>query len=220
MIYQSNVELLGDFPSFTQQEIREEQSQARVPVEEAVTGGPIHKAFVEHLPNEWRDDPSVEIFSRVLYLKQGWYPLTPHFHFDWGNRSHANRIQTLMVCLGDASLTEFILGPLEVLSEPGTVDQRVPWDSLVQEGLSRGELESWRIEPGKMILFDNQTLHRARPATKSGWRLLLRAIRGFSDSGDRNGGGSYGNPGRFATCRNGYVPETEEERARYRVYQD
>lgn len=226
MILESTVQVLGTFPSFPQSVIREEASQARTSIADALRAGPIHRAFTEALPESWRSDPTVEIFSRALWLKQGWYPLTPHFHFDWGGRSGADGtlVETLMVCLGDASLTEFILGPLdhpENQPMPGTrpSGEMNRWDGQVDAGLSAGTLRSWHIEAGQLILFDNRSLHRARPATKTGWRILVRAIRGLGN-GDQKQDGGYGNPGAFTTCRNGFVPETDDEKARYRAYRD
>jgi hypothetical protein len=219
MILHSTVEVLGPFPSFPQAVIRAEASQARVGIAEAAGGGPIHRAFIERLPQAWKDDPTVEIFSRALWLKEGWHPLTPHFHFDWGREPGGATVETMMVCLGDASLTEFILGPLEHPGQRSPPGARNRWDEQVQAGLRAGTLRSWHLEPEQLIRFDNRALHRARPATRAGWRLLVRAIRGLGGHDERNQDG-YGNPGAFTTCRNGFVPVTDLERQRYQAYQD
>ena len=220
MIFESTVQILGPFPSFPQTAVREETSQARVPIAEALkTSGPIHRAFIEALPDEWRNDPEVTIFSRTLWLKEGWYPLTPHYHFDWGAGIDGPKVETLMCLLGDMSRTEFVLGSLEhpeVQAERGSMGGggMNRWEAQVEAGLSSGKLKTWEIEPEKLILFDNRTLHRARPARKTGWRLLVRAIRGKTKEG------GYDTPRSFSTCRNGFVPETAEERLRYEPYSD
>jgi hypothetical protein len=220
MIVESTMRVLGSFPSFPQSVVREEVSQPRVGVAEAMSGGPIHRAFIAALPEAWRSDPTVEIFSRALYLKQGWYPLTPHFHFDWGRGADSATVETLMVCLGDASLTEFILGPLEHPEDRARPGDMHRWDGQVAAGLRAGTLRSCRIEPEKLILFDNRSLHRARPATRTGWRLLVRAIRGLSAMDERSQDGGYGKRSAFTTSRNGFVPETDDEQARYQPYRE
>lgn len=219
MIVDSTVQILDPFPAFPPELIREEISQPRTPIAEALGAGPIHRTFIEMLPADWREDPEVQIFSRVLWLKAGWYPLTPHYHFDWGGDQESAPVLTRMVCVGDASRTEFILGPLEYPDEPGERGFRTRWDAQVEDGLRTGRLQSWRIEPDRIVQMDGRTLHRARPADTTGFRLFLRAIRGLPrrEAGE---GGRYGNPGRFATCRNGFIPETDDERARYAPYSD
>lgn len=265
MILESTARVVGEFPSFPQEVVRAERSQGRVPIAEALSGGPVHRRFVEALPAEWQADPGVEIFSRVLWLREGWYPLTPHWHFDWGQGAGGQnggdaRVETLMVLCGDASRTEFVLGPLEVpdptpdelaeLAERaerereraqgagrdqrrrrggGSGGGRRRWDAVVEAGLAAGTLRSWSIEPDRLVLFDDRTLHRARAATRSGWRVLVRAIRGLPPrdvAGDRphrsdaRATKGFANPGRFRTCRNGYIPDTDEARARYQPYAD
>jgi len=254
MICESTINVRGDFPSFSQEIIRLERSQARTPIAEAVDGGPVHRAFVEALPAEWRADADVEIFSRLLYLKEGWYPLGPHYHFDWGgqNAVDGKPVETLMVLLGGGSQTEFILGALEhpdpelegqltlpLVASPSrssgsSYGTRRSWEEQVETGLRAGTLRQWYLEPQKLVLFDNRTLHRACPASTAGWRVLIRALRGLAkrevvDHGRatpvagvarRREEGVYGNLGRFTTCRNGFIPVTAEERTRYEPYRD
>lgn len=220
MILESTVKMLGAFPAFSQEVVREEASQPRVGIAEAMQGGPIHRAFIAALPAAWRADPTVEIFSRALWLREGWYPLSPHFHFDWGRGADTTTVDTIMVCLGDASLTEFILGPLDHSAERRQAGDMRRWDEQVTAGLRAGTLRSWHIEPEKLVLFDNRTLHRARPSSKSGWRLLVRAIRGLAALKERNQEEGYGKRSPFTSCRNGFIPETGDELARYRPYQE
>ncbi|GIW98859.1 MAG: hypothetical protein KatS3mg111_2192 [Pirellulaceae bacterium] len=219
MIYESRVEELGTTPYFPQEVVRRERSQARTCIKEAINAGPVHRAFIRALPADWRADPQVEIFSRVLYLKRGWYPLTPHYHFDWGRHGGVNGspVETIMVLNGEASKTEFILGPLEYPTKQppdrsvSLTPDRDPWEELVNAGLRTGVLQKWILEPNKLIRFNSHTLHRARPAEITGWRVLIRAIRGL--------GKATPNPGRFTTCRNGFIPTTAEEQSRYQSYQ-
>jgi len=217
---QSSVEILATFPDFPESAICDEVSQARVSIDEAMLAGPIHRAFIEMLPEAWRNDPGVEIFSRTVWLKEGWYPMAPSFHLDWGQDDAETTVETIMLCLGDASRTEFILGAIELPERNNERHGKVHWDELVAAGLSSGRLESWRIEPGKLIRFDNRTLHRAMPAEKTGWRMLIRAIRGLPMQSETPHAHSGTSPRQFTTCRNNFVPQTAAEKHLYRLYRD
>ena len=97
MIIESRIRTVGSFPPYPEALIRREQSQARVPIEVALrTCGPVHRAFIDALPKAWRRDRRVEIFSRLLYLKPGWYPLSPHYHFDWRQGADGARVETII----------------------------------------------------------------------------------------------------------------------------
>ena len=56
------------------------------------------------------------------------------------------------------------------------------WEAQVEAGLSSGKLKTWEIEPEKLILFDNRTLHRARPARKT--KLSALYLRAFVHCGE------------------------------------
>jgi hypothetical protein len=204
MRFDSKVEVLGPFPSFPQEVIREERSLARVPVEVALSAGPAHRAFVAALPEAWRRDPGVEVFSRLVWLKPGWYPLGPHYHLDW--HLGGPRVETIMAMIGGASRTEFVVGSFDL---PDDEDART-WGGRVAEGVNSGRFATWRFEPGHLIRFDNQAWHRARPAESTGWRLLLRAIRGLPAEPRR--------PAPFTCARNGLAVETPDEEARFAPY--
>lgn len=217
MIFHSSVQVLGRFSSFDVATIRAEQSLARVPMAAARQAGPAHAAFVSALPPAWRNDPSVEIFSRLLWLKQGFYPLAPHYHCDWYLGPNEPKVETLMVLLGDGSRTEFVIGSLELPDDaPGSRTTPHQRDEPITEGIRTGRLRTWFLEPEQLILFDSHTWHRASSATSSGWRLLMRAIRGLPTQGEN--AARHKNPGPFTTVRNGYFPQTTEERSRYEAY--
>jgi hypothetical protein len=207
MRFDSKVEVIAPFPSFGQEAIREEISQARVPVGAAMSAGPAHRAFIAALPEAWRRDPGVEVFSRLVWLKPGWYPLGPHYHLDWHQGVDGPVVETMMVMLGGASRTEFVVGSFDL---PDGGDMRA-WGEIVGEGVRTGRLETWHFEPDRLIRFDNRAWHRARPAQATGWRLLVRAIRGLpADEARRSAP--------FTSARNGFVADTPEDDARFAPY--
>ena len=224
MRMENTLRTLGAFPSFPETVICLEKSQPRVPIAEAMEAGPAHRAFIDHLPRDWREDREVEIFSRMLYLKRGWYPLHPHFHFDWYAGQDGPIVETLMVLLGSGSRTEFVLGPYDLPDGPapsvsgasrGPGETPREWPKLIEEGVRSGDLKTWFAEPDQLILFDNRTFHRATAATHAGWRVLIRAIRGRP-----RGSAQQDHRAPFTTARNGYIPETPAEIAAYEPYRN
>lgn len=125
-------------------------------------------------------------------------------------------METTLALLGDVSLTEFVLGRVELPDDEPAESQARLWPEQVAEGVRSGRLRTWTVEPERLIRFDNLTWHRTRPAREAGWRLLLRAIRGLPTAS--GGGAGTLHPGPFTTIRNGYVPETPDEQLRYEPY--
>lgn len=202
------LEVIAPFPHFSQEIISQEISQCRVPVEAARAGGPVHSAFVDALPERWRADPTVEVFSRLHWLKPGWWPMRLGFHTDWG--PGPPRVETLMVNVGGHSHTEFILDPV---TPPAELTDRRRFGRELEAAVDAGQRPVGRMLDGHLVRFDEQDWHRPMAATSTGWRLLIRAIRGLDEARRHRGG-------RFSTVCNGYIPESEAERARYQPYVD
>lgn len=221
MRWRSTLSFGEAFPEFPQAVVREERSQARVPCEQGVLGGPIHRLFVESLPAEWQADRDVEIFSRLAWVKPGWLPLSQFYHCDWSlpegldrcpSLDLAHRVQTRMVMVGGFTHTLFVDDTVSL--DPPPPGGGIPrgWAAQVAQGVESGALKTVRMPEHRWVHFDNFTWHQAMPATGTGWRLLLRAIRGLSAAQ------RYHNRGRFHAIRNSYHPETPEARAAYAPY--
>ena len=206
MRFQSTLTLQRPLPEFSAEVIREERSQCRVPCDVAMHAGPIHRAFIEALPEAWRADPDVEIFSRLLWLKPGWYPIALGYHLDWG--SSPGCVETLMANFGGCSYTEFVDDTFDL---PDDGDRRT-WGHRVEAMVERGELRTARLPANTLARFDNASWHRAMPAETEGWRILVRAIRGLDPAHQHNGAGT------FTTVRNTYRPTSPEERRRHAPY--
>jgi len=212
MRFDSSLTEIYRMPNFPPEVVREEKSQCRVPCSVAAQAGPVHEAFVAALPCEWRADSSTEIFSRLLWLKEGWYPLAMGFHLDWGpSAENSHRVETLVANFGGHSFTEFVVGSFELPDLPEELRRRA-WPAQVESMVASGELQTARLRSGVMARFDNDTWHRATPATSRGWRLLVRAIRGLPASRRHDG------TSKFTSVRNDYVPQTPGEIERYASY--
>lgn len=213
MLFTPTVDFLSRLPHFPPEVVRQERSLCRVPVQRALAlAGPVHRAFLEALPQSWRQDPQVEIFSRMLWMKEGWLPFAGGFHCDWGPTPEAPQpVHTLMANFGGCSYTEFVTNALELPEPPPGVDLRRHQAQEVTRRAQRQELTLLRMPEETLVLFDNQTWHRATPAVATGWRLLVRAIRGL-DPARRQLHGD------FAGYQNSYQPTTPQEEERYAPY--
>ncbi|MCA9545650.1 MAG: hypothetical protein KC613_14695 [Myxococcales bacterium] len=205
-------ECLTPLGPFSQATLRDAHSVCRVSVAHAARTDALHAAFVAALPPAWRADPSVEIFSRLQWLKAGWHPMALSFHRDWAapEGQAPRRVETIMVNLGGRSHTEFLVGPGPV-PEPGEGERQV--GARIAAAVEAGSLDTLPMPAGWLVRFDDRAWHRPTPATRAGWRLLIRAIRGLPAHQRHAGGG-------FTTVRNGYVPTRPAERARMAPYQD
>lgn len=139
------------------------------------------------------DYPHLTISSRVHLLMPGHLPAIPGWHCDGTPRIEHNgqpdpkrasaslkHYTALVSTVSGLAPTEFLQGPVEIAYDPQHV-----WAS------AHNQIESAEPRPptvlaeeGKVISFDGQTLHRATPAAKQGWRYFFRAS--FMDEPQQN----------------------------------
>lgn len=213
--FRSTLTELRELPAFPPEVIREEPGQCRVACCDATRAGPIHEAFVESLPSDWRADSKVEIFSRLLWLKDGWYPAAMGFHLDWAQLAGTRgRVETLVANFGGCSFTEFVDDAFELPSLPHLPERERldEWGGQIEAMVENGKLRTRSLQEGVLARFDDHSWHRPRPAVSTGWRLLVRAIRGLRE------GRRYAERGGFTCIRNDYRPDTPEEALLYAPY--
>lgn len=185
--FESKIRHVGTMPNFSANDIKNEPMLFGCTRGMALTlGGTITNAFFASLPDDWKDCDIIAD-SRVHMLMPGWYPCIPGWHLDDVPRSRADgqpdhddpeyKAEHLLCCLGDASLTLFALGNIE-LDEPelGTVIYG-DWHDRIEEKIARNELELQHAKSGALIEFDWRTFHRGSIATKNGWRWFMRITR-------------------------------------------
>lgn len=181
-------------------------------------GGPITQAFLDALPDGWRDQ--ARVLSRVAWVGRGWRAQAAPFHCDNlprrpdgeqdFTRPRAETIDTLGCVMG-ACLTDFAVGagelPIYPLDHPQTTLHNVWLDGEIAAG-------RWRVQaptPGALFRFGWGDFHRAGRATRPGWRILLRAVR--RDQPER-----VIPPALYRSQYCEYVPETPEALAAYGAY--
>jgi hypothetical protein len=152
-------------------------------------GGPLTKAFIEALPDEWRADPNRTIIdSRSHMLMKGWYPAIPGFHHDdvvrslsTGQPNYVNPAyrpdHVMMLVNADVCPTEFAVGTMDFEIPPPEAKTYQVWHPLVTEAVKDGRLKSVSTPDRTLIFFDDRTWHQAIPAQKRGWRWFIRATR-------------------------------------------
>jgi hypothetical protein len=142
------------------------------------------------------EDFRVVIDTRVTMTMEGMYPSIPGWHGDDFPRSKTTGqpvlhgvnplVQHFMVLLSDqptaVSTTEFILKPTEI-----DVDLANVWNSVDTEINARLKLREDHyknhdlepmtgfIEPGEIVRFNQEAIHRASPTVTPGWRFFYRA---------------------------------------------
>ena len=150
-------------------------------------GGRITNEFLDLLEPDYGHllDDKLVIDSRVHMLMPGWYPCIPGWHHDDvprtrrdkqpNYRNPAYQSKHFAVVVGDCSLTEFLFGRISLdIPKLGHTIYK-DWNNELNLMIKMGKLKPQPVVPGLPIYFDWQTFHRGMPATKSGWRMFIRA---------------------------------------------
>lgn len=187
MIFNSSVSVAGTFNSdFSVQEIKDEPMLFNCDLNFAKKhGGPITKAFIEALPEDWKNC-DVVIDSKSHMLMPGWYTCIPGWHHDDvprntanGQPNYTNPAYASQHILGlvnsHVSATEFAIGSvdLEIIDN----DVYKIWNQKVESAVQSGDMTVVSAESGKLYSFDCDTFHRGVKASCNGWRFFIRVSR-------------------------------------------
>jgi hypothetical protein len=227
MIFQSNFETVSLAPDVPQDEIADELNLFRASRDEALQiGGLATKAFVEHLPAAWRDDPSLTIRSKLAWLRKGWHPLHQLIGWhcdlmpgrpdgtgpDYQNADEDVRKRETIICVfGDVSLTEYVTGRIELPDYPLGHPQQALYNQAIERKIAMGQLERRQLRPGELVKMGFGSFHRDAPAHAEGWRLMLRAVLRWWEPGQSEDGS-------WMQMNNHYRPETAQEVLAYQPY--
>lgn len=209
--------------------LRNEPNLFRLSVADALAaGGPVTRLFIEHLPDDWREDPGVEIRSKLAWLRRGWYPgqVVGDWHVDLvpqrpdglgqdyrGADEHVRRCETIACVFGDVSMTEYIVGRFTLPDYPPGQPQQLLYDRHIERLIAAGKLPRRRVAPGELLRFGFGAFHRVAPAHAEGWRMIFRAVRGWEYPGPRRGDF-------WQTCNQYFRPETPEDLLLYQPYME
>jgi len=160
----------------TEEEIKREPILYQCSYDHALRyGGPITKEVLTQLPH---GDCLVD--TRVHMLMPGWYPAIIGFHLDFVPRELPNSQPNLekthnqihyMATIGDSSIPEFVIEPLEVsIDESGKTNVYTQLNEHVEKINPR----LMKATPNNIWKFSSHDVHRATAATKAGWRYFIR----------------------------------------------
>jgi len=158
-------------------------------------GGPITKAFIDALPEDWRN-PRVVFDSRCHMLMPGWYPAIPGYHHDdvprpaiapgqhfitAGQPDYDNpryRAEHIMALVNaEVCPTKFAIGECTMPQVPdGELIYRT-WHEEVLRLISAGSLQVVEAPTNTLIYFDADTFHTGDKAVSNGWRWFGRVSR-------------------------------------------
>lgn len=157
-------------------------------------GGNIMHEFLDSIDLEhgWVID------SRTHMLMPGWLPAIPGWHHDDVPRTKPDGQPAYLSCEGEwaqeqdiqalhvmvvidavdaptGSMTEFVCGDLPVCHPYDFQPERAvyaKWNDAIN---ATGSGDRWVVTSNQIVEFNSTSMHRAMPATSTGWRHFIRA---------------------------------------------
>jgi len=157
-------------------------------------GGPITRAFLELLPEEYQIPGAAVFDSRVHMLMPGWFPAIPGFHHDDVPRPEVPVGQHFITAgqpdydnpryrsehifgLVNAQVapTEFAVGEcvMPEVAEGDLIYRR--WHNEVERLIETGDMQRVQCSDRRLIRFDCDAFHQGTEAVGNGWRWFGRA---------------------------------------------
>jgi hypothetical protein len=183
IVYKSWFEVVGRIPEFTEEEHRDLPLMFWADREYFLSrGGKVARAFVDALPADVRSE-ALNYVARSERLEKGWYPNVPHYHIDGlppitegvVDYRKQHDIVVYMCCVGDVSLTRFLVGDVEL---PDTSPQEKTFDRWTEEiakQIAEGKVKEHEVEPFNIVKFGYGSLHRCTAAKRTGYRYFIHA---------------------------------------------
>jgi hypothetical protein len=164
-------------------------------------GGPITRSFIHNMPDEYFEDQTATLDTRVHMLMPGWFPCIPGWHHDDVSRNTptgqpnyddpAYRTRHVLALVNaDIAPTEFAYGPVIVpRPKEGETVYKV-WDEAIERtraprpAYSLDEppppltFEVHKVADRVLYEFDDTTFHRGTAAVAHGWRWFGRVTIG------------------------------------------
>jgi hypothetical protein len=133
-------------------------------------GGPVLHNFIKKIGA----GPGWIFDVRVHHLLKDQLPAIDAYHLDFWTDTNP-QAKVVIGVIGDCSLTRFIDLDIEVLTKHFEYFSRqIP--SRIKYG--EDEPDTYQIKNYEIIEYNSSTFHKATPAIKKGWRILVRAAKG------------------------------------------
>lgn len=146
-------------------------------------GGPVTKEVIDSIIDDVNvfTDKHIVIDTRVTMTMAGTYPSIPGWHCDAVPRSEKydqpdlskinSHVKHYMVLLSDVeahTCTEFVEDVFKT-----HINKENVWGGL-HEDIEESNVKTRFIKPGEVIVFDQNSIHRASPTVNPGWRYFFR----------------------------------------------
>lgn len=171
-----------EYSLFPDETIKNEPMFFQMPLKQALQqGGPITRAFLSCVP---LSEGNMFLDSRVHMLMPGWWPCIPGWHHDDVERSRPDgqpnyhtasyRPWFAMGLVGSAHCpTQFKTGAFSLPEvENGIIYKE--WHPIVDADHNQSSFAQY----GKVLLFDDRTLHQGTECVQGGWRWFGRVTYG------------------------------------------
>ena len=194
MKHRSWYELVGRIPDFDQETIKRENPVFAAGKEFfAERGGPISRAFLDALPDEWRMDYAV-IDSMLVWLRPPLCPGIPEYHSEifpgriegvMGEANKERTVEHIACCVGSVSLPEFIVGDVEFIGIPDDAVETY-WNccenlttrhEVLKAMVADGRVSAKQVDANTLYRYGWGCFYREMPATDYAFRLFIRASR-------------------------------------------
>lgn len=160
-----------------------------------INGGPITRSFIDALPPEWKDAPTV-FDSRVHMLMPGWYPAIPGYHHDDVPRPpiapgkhfitagqpdydtpRYRSEHILGLVNAEVAPTHFAVGEcvMPEVADGDLIYRR--WHAEVERLIAAGEMKAEAAPDRTLVHFGCDAFHTGTQAVASGWRWFGRISR-------------------------------------------
>jgi hypothetical protein len=147
--------------------------------------GSMARDFMNALPQDWKDERLV-FYNRRERLEKGWYPNFNYYHIDGlphvaetidQYRSPALKTEQIICCMGNISLTAFVIGDVELPEvNPGMRPFDV-WNKIIAQRIQSGELKEVLVPANTLVRYGYGSFHRCTAATRSGYRYFIQVCR-------------------------------------------
>jgi|GEM_PF-4569846 len=177
-------------PLFPESAIRDEPALrgCRVPWAQA-NAGPIVRAFLDVLPEEWLVDPSTVVRAMPAWLRAGWGEGHVGWHLDgvttgedgqedWINGRPA-AFQRIGCNMGSNAPTRVLVGDVTLpIYQPGQAVVSL-WRERLQRALAAGAAKELTIQEGELFLLSSSSFHSISAASRDGWRMFFDVNRRY-----------------------------------------
>lgn len=198
LVFQSGYRVLGRLDGFGPEDIAGEPvPTACHPTWLAAHGGPIARAFVAALPEDWRTpEADVIVNAKINEFDPGWYSCLAGWHIDGTSRikkrsdgspdllNPGRYVEQIGCSVGPTGATGFLVGDIALPVTPIGGDGRGVWQRVLLDAIADGSLKAVQAPVQTVVKFDYGDFHTCQPSERVGWRYFIKAMRGRGDVPD------------------------------------